>query len=213
MNASPRRRPPPDLHAPISGDAASRRGDRADVKGNAKLQLTRREKKTPHTKQITNHFSLVLKLRDEASRTFRRKGDQNAFLSCRGPVGFLVLNRGRVSLQPERGIGFPPRVVGHVSRAGAHGCRGKRATTRDSHGPEEPRALPGVTAGVTAARCSGSKRPSVCGPDADQGTRHMTRALKHSVLQETSGLRTEDADTGLQGSARLPVSLSHTAGS
>lgn len=32
------------------------------------------EKKTPLTKQMPNHFSLVLKLRDEASRTLRKKG-------------------------------------------------------------------------------------------------------------------------------------------
>lgn len=34
------------------------------------------EKKMPLTKQMANHLNLVLKLRDEASRTLRRKGDQ-----------------------------------------------------------------------------------------------------------------------------------------
>lgn len=40
----------------------------------------------PHTKQIANHFNLVLKLRDEASRTLKRKGDQNTFLTCHEPI-------------------------------------------------------------------------------------------------------------------------------
>lgn len=44
--------------------------------------VPRMEKKMPQTKQMTNHFSLVLKLRDEASRTLGRKGKQNMSFGC-----------------------------------------------------------------------------------------------------------------------------------
>lgn len=41
---------------------------------NIEPSLTRMENTTPLTKQMANHLSLVLKLRDEASRILRRKG-------------------------------------------------------------------------------------------------------------------------------------------
>lgn len=58
------------------------------------------EKKMPLTKQMANHFTLVLKLSEEASRTWEGGGDQSTRWGHHTPRSFSP-SPGPVSLQPS----------------------------------------------------------------------------------------------------------------
>lgn len=68
------------------------------------------EKTTPLAKQMANHFNLVLKLRDEASRALRKKGVR----TCPGPhcpTGPLHSRKTRLPSGQTADLSVPLRVV------------------------------------------------------------------------------------------------------